>query len=94
MFLIISVTGLAEKGYSIRFASPGGPGEMLWSPGTLAEFRKWHAQMCLRLRPQGHENRVAFDVHCIILEVFFIVLASFLCCFVAWKAPRRMEKLF
>ena len=80
--------------YSIRFASPGGPGKMLWSPGTLAEFRKWHAEMCLRLRPQGHENGVAFDVHSIILEVFFVVLASLLCCFVAWKAPRRMKKLF
>ena len=70
------------------------PRKMLWSPGTLAEFRKWHAQMCLRLRPQGHENSVAFDVHCIILEVFFVVFASCWCCFVAWKAPGRMKKLF
>ena len=63
--------------YSIRFASPGGPEKMLWNTGMLAELRKWHAQMCLRLRPQGHENSVAFYVYCIVLEVFFIVLAPF-----------------
>ena len=67
---------------------------MLWSRGTLAECRMWHAQICLRLRPQGHENSVAFDGQCIILEVFFIVWASFWCCFGVWKAPGRMKKLF
>ena len=56
---------------STCFASPGGPEKLLWSPGTLDEFRKWHAQMCLRLGPQGRENSVAFDVHCIILEAFW-----------------------
>ena len=80
--------------YSIRFASPGGPEKLLWSPGTLEEFRKWHTQMCLRLGPQGRENSVAFDVHCIILEVFLVVLAPFRCCFVASQAPGRMKKLF
>ena len=54
----------------------------------------WLAQMCLRLRPQGHENSVAFDVHCIVLEVFCIVLVPFLNCFVASKAPGRMKQLF
>ena len=67
---------------------------MLWNTGMLAELRKWHAQMCSRLRPQGHENSVAFDGQCIILEVFFIVWASFWCCFGVWKAPGRMKKLF
>ena len=66
---------------------------MLWNTGMLAELRKWHAQMCLRLRPQGHENSVAFDVHCIVLEVCFI-LAPFRCCFLASKAPGRMKRLF
>ncbi len=80
--------------YSIRFASPGGPEKLLWSPGTLDEFRKWHAQMCLRLGPQGRENSVAFDVHCIILEVFFVVMTPFWCCFVASEAPGCMKKLF
>ena len=80
--------------YSIRFASPGGPEKLLWSPGTLDEFRKWHAQMCLRWGPQGRENSVAFDVDCIILEVFFVVLAPFWCCFVASEAPGCMKKLF
>ena len=79
---------------SIRFASPGGPEKMLWNTAMLAEHRRWHAQMCLRLCPQGHENSVAFDVHCIVLEVFVIVLAPFWCCFVASKAPGRMKRLF
>ena len=60
--------------FFIHFASPSGPEKSIWSPGTLDEFRKWHAQMCLRLGPQGRENSVAFDVHCIILEVCFVAL--------------------
>ena len=75
MLLKILMWAQSELIHSIRFASPGGPEKMLWSLGMLAEFRKWHAQMCLRLRPQGHENSVAFDVHCIVFKVFFIVLA-------------------
>ena len=86
---------ISRGGYSIRFASPGGPVILFWTTGTPAEFRKWHAQMWLRLHPQGHENSVALDVHCIMLEVFCVVLAAFWYCFVALaKAPGRMKKVF
>ena len=65
---------------------------MLWNTGTLAEFRKWHAQMCLRLRPQGHENSVAFDVHCIVLEVFVCRVGSICVLLFGVKGTRTHEK--
>ena len=60
----------------------------------LAELRKWHAQMCLRLDPQDHENSLTLEVCCIILDVCFIALAPFLRCFVASVAPGRMNNVF
>ena len=48
--------------------------------------------MCLRLRPQGHENSVAFDGHCILLEVFFIVLVFILVLFCILEGTQTHKK--